>query len=178
MYTEGDMKDIDARLRKTWLALVPVWLALLGVCAWGLAARVRGAAMAAGPLLFVAVCYGLLARVWPLLRYRGFLRDMEKGLSRALRGAVLSVADEPEYRDGAWVLPVRLQLAEEAGESPARHNSIAAERLRLETAEDAGAERIVYLNASKREGFPPAGTPVALRCFGRHIREVEVVETC
>ena len=78
---------------------------------------------------------------------------------------------EYHYKDGKW------DKGEEKT-SPSITLSIAAERLRLETAEDAGAERIVYLNASKREGFPPAGTPVALRCFGRHIREVEVVETC
>ena len=47
-----------------------------------------------------------------------------------MRGRVVSVADEPEFQDGAFVLPVHLLLADERD------------------------ERIVYLNASKRAEFP------------------------
>ena len=35
-----------------------------------------------------------------------------------------------------------------------------------------GDVRILYLNASKREGFPGPGARVSLLCSGRHIRQV------
>ena len=146
MYSENDMKAINGRIRKNLLVLAPVLAALLAAYVYALAAGVEWLAMAAGPLIFVAACYGFLACLWPNLRYRRFLLDMDQGLSRELRGSVVDIAGTAELQDGAMVLPVRLFL------------------------DDAGDERIVYLNASKREGFPGPGTPVALRCYGRHIR--------
>ena len=148
MYTEQDMIEINRRIRRNWLVLVPVLAALLAAYICALAAGVQWLAMVAGPLLFVAACFGFLAYLWPNLRYRRFLRDMKEGLSREMRGRIVSVADQPELQDGARVLQVRIFL------------------------EDAQDERIVYLNASKRAGFPAVGAEVALLCFGRHIRQV------
>ena len=146
LYSERDMIEINRRIRGNLLALVPVLAALAAVYVYALAAGVQWLAMAAGPLIFVAACYGFLACLWPNLRYRRFLLDMDQGLSREMRGSVVDIAGTAELQDGAMVLPVRIFL------------------------DDAGDERIVYLNASKREGFPGPGTPVALRCYGRHIR--------
>ena len=146
LYSERDMIEINRRIRGNLLALIPVLAALAAVYVYALAAGVQWLAMAAGPLIFVAACYGFLACLWPNLRYRRFLLDMDQGLSRELRGSVVDIAGTAELQDGAMVLPVRIFL------------------------DDAGDERIVYLNASKREGFPGPGTPVALRCYGRHIR--------
>ena len=146
LYSERDMIEINRRIRGNLLALIPVLVALAAVYVYALAAGVQWLAMAAGPLIFVAACYGFLACLWPNLRYRRFLLDMDQGLSREMRGSVVDIAGTAELQDGAMVLPVRIFL------------------------DDAGDERIVYLNASKREGFPGPGTPVALRCYGRHIR--------
>ncbi len=146
LYSERDMIEINRRIRGNLLALIPVLAALAAVYVYALAAGVQWLAMAAGPLIFVAACYGFLACLWPNLRYRRFLLDMDQGLSREMRGSVVDIAGTAELQDGAMVLPVRIFL------------------------DDAGDERIVYLNASKREGFPGPGTPVALRCYGRHIR--------
>ena len=175
MYTERDMNDINARIRKVWLALVPVLLVIAAAYIYALTARVQWLALAAGPLLFVVACYGFLAHLWPNMRYRNFLRDMENGLSREIRGTIIEVAETPQPQDGAMVLPVRLRLAEEEGaDRPAVGESAQAHRLRLEEAgEDTRNERILYLNASKRDGLPAPGTVVTLRCFGRHIRAVE-----
>ena len=41
------------------------------------------------------------------VRYRGFLRDAERGLSREVRGVVVAVSADAEPQDGAMVLPVR-----------------------------------------------------------------------
>ena len=178
MYSENDMKAINGRIRKNLLVLAPVLAALLAAYVYALAAGVEWLAMAAGPLIFVAACFGFLAYLWPNLRYRSFLKDMGSGLSRELRGTIAEIGEVPEAQDGARVLPVRLVLDLDADvdgrDRPERRASVEAVRLGLEEP-DGSDERIVYLNASKRAGFPGAGAHVALTCFGRHIREAEVV---
>lgn len=177
MYSQKDMDQINGRIRGNLLVLGPVLAVLLAGYIYALKAGVRWLAMVIGPLMFVAACYGFLAWLWPNLRYRRFLDDMANGLTRALEGTVLDIAEAPELRDGAMVLPVRLRLADNADhDGEARHTSALAERLRLEQPEaaDAGDEdvRILYLNASKREGFPGPGARVSLLCSGRHIKQV------
>ena len=178
MYSENDMRAINGRIRRNLMVLVPVLAALLAAYVYALAAGVEWLAMAVGPLIFVAACFGFLAYLWPNLRYRGFLKDMGGGLSRELRGTIAGIGEVPELQDGARVLPVRLVLDPDADgdgrDRPERRASVEAVRLGLEEP-DGSDERIVYLNVSKREGFPGAGARVALTCFGRHIREVEVV---
>ncbi len=172
MYTEKDFAQIKGRIRRNWLVLTPVLAALLGAYVYGFAARVKWLAFAAGALLFVVGCYGVLAHLWPNMRYKGFLEDMDQGLSREVRGTIVEVSRTEELQDGARVLPVRVRLApDEARDSAA--GSAASRRLNLESKEDTGDERIVYLNVSKRDGFPEAGETVRLDCFGRHIRSVE-----
>ena len=103
-------------------------------------------------LLAAAACFGISFFLWPCLRYRGFLRDMEEGLSREMVGSVVSVADTPEPQDGALVLPVHILLTEERD------------------------EHIVYLNASKRDRMPPVGTEARFLLYGRHIRAIFPVQ--
>ena len=171
MYSEKDLNEINGKIRKNWLVLGPILALLLAAYVYGLAGRVKWLAMAAGPLLFVAACYGFLAYLWPNMRYRGFLRDMDIGLSRDVRGTILSISETAELQDGAMVLPVRVKL-ETAEET---HTSSLAERLGAEAAEDSRDERIVYLNASKRAGFPAEGANVVLHCYGRHVKAVETL---
>ena len=112
--------------------------------------RTQAGAMVAAVLIVATVCFGCGMYLYPCIRYRCFLVDMEEGLSREMAGTIVEVAQEEDLQDGVRVLPVRILLDEEQD------------------------ERIVYLNASKAEGFPPSGTKVKLNCFGRHIKEVEV----
>lgn len=178
MYSENDMRAINGRIRKNLLVTVPILAALLAAYIYALAARVKWLAMTAGPLIFVAACFGFLAWLWPNLSYRRFLRDMSEGLSREVRGTIAAIGEKPETQDGARVLPVRLILdpgAEGDGrEKPVHRASVEAVRLGLETP-DGPDERIVYLNVSKRADFPGPGAHVALICFGRHIREIKEV---
>ena len=110
LYSERDMIEINRRIRGNLLALIPVLAALAAVYVYALAAGVQWLAMAAGPLIFVAACYGFLACLWPNLRYRRFLLDMDQGLSREMRGSVVDIAGTAELQDGAMVLPVRIFL--------------------------------------------------------------------
>lgn len=170
MYSEQDMVEIDGRIRRAWLGLIPVLAVLAAALVFALIRRIHWLALAAAPLLIVAFMYGFIARLWPNLRYRRFLRDMESGLSRDVRGVVVAIADAPELHDGAMVLPVRIQVEADAPMG----TSALSERIRqLEAGEDTREERILYLNASKRGMLPPPGTAVTLRCFGRHIRSAE-----
>ena len=173
MYSERDMAEINGKIRKSCLALGPVLAALAAAYVYALSARVKWLAMVAGPLLFVAACFGFLFFLWPNLRYRGFLRDMQQGLSRDVKGTIVSISEDAQLQDGAMVLPVRVRLDPDADAAEAKQTSALAERLRLETDDDTRDERIVYLNASKRAGFPGPGARVTLHCFGRHIMRVE-----
>ena len=88
--------------------------------------------------------------------------------------AARQVAADPKRRHGARVVPVRVRVEPDGSDGPqARHTSALAERLRLNEGEDTAAERIVYLNVSKRDGFPGPGARVKLCCCGRHIKRVE-----
>ena len=152
MYSERDMLEINRKIRKNLMVLLPVLAALLAAYVFGLAAGVKWLVMAAGPMMFAAACFGFLGWLWPNLRYRRFLRDMNDGLSREMRGTIVAISEAAEPQDGAMVLPVRIFL------------------------DDAQDERIVYLNASKRADFPSPGAKVALNCFGRHIRQATTLE--
>lgn len=173
MYSERDMLEVNYRIRRGWLALAPVLAVLAAAFVFALVKRSHALALVALPLLIVAFIYGFVAHLWPNLRYRRFLRDMAHGLSRDVRGVIVNVADEAELQDGAMVLPVRVQLT---GVNSGAQNAASAlsERIQqLEAGEDTREERIVYLNAGKRDQLPPVGTAVTLRCFGRHIRSAE-----
>ena len=148
MYSERDVAEIKARIRKNILVLVPIVAVIFAAYVYALHTRVEWLAMLMGALLFVAITYGLIAYLIPNLRYRFFLRDMQTGLTREMQGVVLSVSEQAEDQDGARVLPVHMRVPED---------------------ED---DRIVYLNASKTAGFPRPGAEVRLRLYGRHIREV------
>ena len=147
MYTDRDTIEIRNKLRKNWAVLTPALLIILGFYIWALRQRVEWLAMVTGPLLFVIACFGFIAYIYPNAKYRRFLLELQTGLTREMRGIIVSVSNTPEEQDGAMVLPVHLLLTEEQD------------------------ERIVYLNASKTEQFPKIGTEVLVRCCGRHIRE-------
>ena len=171
MYSERDMIEINGRIRRAWLVLIPILVVIAGAEVFALAKRVHWLALAALPLFVAVFMYGFIAHLWPNLRYRRFLTDMQNGLSRDVKGVILDISGTAEPQDGAMVLPVRLRLAGDSTE-PVRESAL-SERLQLETGEDTREERIVYLNASKRAMMPEPGSPVTLRCFGRHIRSVE-----
>lgn len=151
MYSERDYADISRRVRRNWALLGALALALLALFAVALRGRVQWLAYASGLLLAVSSWFVFAFFQLPCLRYRRFLSDMQEGLSREMTGRVVDVSSDADLQDGARVLPVRLMLQDEQD------------------------ERIVYLNASKQEDFPEAGTLVKLRLCGRHIREVELL---
>ena len=148
MYSEADLADIGRRIGRCRAVLVPVIVLLGALVGLSLVKRWQAAAFVCAGLLAASAVFGIGYYLIPLQRYRAFLTDMDKGLSREMSGTVVSVAEEAQMQDGARVLPVHLRLS------------------------DGQDERIIYLNASKRELFPDAGARVHVRLCGRHIREV------
>ena len=131
MYSERDMVEIDGRIRRAWLGLIPVLAVLAAVLVFALIKRIHWLALVAAPLLIVAFMYGFIARLWPNLRYRRFLRDMASGLSRDVRGVIVAVSDEAELQDGAMVLPVHIQV--ESGNAPAGSSALSERIQQLES---------------------------------------------
>ena len=151
MYTRQDMVEIGLRIRRYCLIFIPLMLVWLAGYVASMIVRTQAGAMASAVLLVATVCFAFGMYLYPCIRYRRFLGDMEEGLSREMAGTIVEISDKEDLQDGVRVLPVRILL------------------------EDEDDERIVYLNASKAEGFPAPGTKVRLNCFGRHIKEVDVV---
>jgi hypothetical protein len=167
------MLEVNFRIRRGWLALAPVLAVFAAAFVFALVKRNHALALVAAPLLIVAFIYGFVAHLWPNLRYRRFLQDMANGLSRDVRGVIVNVAEAAELQDGAMVLPVRIQLTDDNSGAQNGASTLSERIQQLEAGEDTREERIVYMNASKRDLLPPVGTTVTLHCFGRHIRSVE-----
>lgn len=148
MYTEQDRVEIRQRIKKYSLILAAMLVVLIAGYVASMIVRTQVGAMVTGVLIWAVILFMWTLFLHPCIRYRTFLRDMELGMSREVRGSVVEVSSQEDLQDGVRVLPVRIQLADEDD------------------------ERIVYLNASKAEGFPAAGTDVKLSCYGRHIKEV------
>lgn len=148
MYSEQDRIQIQQRIKRYSLIMLPILAVLIAAYVYGLKARVQMCSMISGCLLFIFVCFMSMMFFWPCVRYLRFLKDMEDGLTREMSGRIVEISGQEDLQDGVRVLPVRILLSEEQG------------------------ERIVYLNATKAEGFPKPGESVHLNCFGRHIKEV------
>lgn len=151
MYTEQDRTDIRQRVVKYSVILAVILAALIAVYVMCMIVRIQWLAMIDAVAMFAAACFMWSVFLYPCIRYMGFLKDMQTGLARVISGSVVEVSEKEDLQDGVRVLPVRIFLHEEQD------------------------ERIVYLNASKADGFPAVGTEVRLNCFGRHIKEVAAV---
>lgn len=150
MYSEQDMRAINARIRRNLLIWVPVLGVLTACLIVALTARIKWMAYASAVMLAMALIFGASFYLIPNLYYRRFLNDLARGLTREMEGTILEISEKAETQDGAQVLPVRLMLA------------------------DGSDERIVYLNASKTAQFPAVGQSVRLKLCGRHVRSAEI----
>lgn len=150
MYTEQDRTLIVSRIKK--YAAITVVGEIVFLTLWVLSMKFRLAvlAYASGIGVFAFCCMMWCMFLGPAVRYSGFMRDMQEGGSRLVEGSILSIDEAVELQDGVRVHAVHVLLKEEQD------------------------ERIVYLNASKRDQLPGAGAEVSLDCFGRHIKTVTV----
>ena len=145
MYSEKDMAIINGKLKKNAIVLSIVTAILLAGFVCALIFALEWLAMILGPAIFVAIAYGFTAYIIPNSKYRRFLKDVQEGLSREIRGCVVEIAEKEDEQDGVRVLPVRIHLADEDD------------------------ERFVYLNVSKKDMFANVGDSICMKCYGRHI---------
>ncbi len=153
MYSEQDVKEIRLRIRKYVLITVIGSLILLAAYIIGMTAQVRSLAltMVAGSATFVFICYMFVMYIYPCVKYKAFLRDMQMGLTREVDCEIVEISDKEEMQDGVRVRPIRVYLESEQD------------------------ERILYINVSKLDEMPKNGAKTHLRCFGRHIKEAQAV---
>ena len=151
MYTQQDQIQNKNRIIKYCVITGVVFAAMLAAYVIGIKNRWESVVMTDGCAMFAWVCFMWLMFIWPCVRYSFFLKDLKQGIGRELKGSIVEISGNEEMQDGVRVLPVRIFLESEQD------------------------ERIVYLNATKTEGFPKPGAKVVLGCFGRHIKQVTLL---
>ena len=149
MYTQEDIDRAKAAIRKDLLILVPILAALIVVLGVGIRVQIRPIVYVAAALLFIVFCFFWSLILGPHVRYRLFLRDMARGLSRTIECTIESIDEKTEIQDGAEVFPVHVVLDKE---------------------ED---RRILYIAADKADRLPGVGGHMKAECYGRHIRDLD-----
>ena len=151
MYTQQDQIQNKNRIIKYSVITAIVFIGMMVVYIMGIRNRWESVVMTDGCAMFAWVCFMWLMFIWPCIKYAFFLKDLKQGIGRELTGSIVEISGDEEMQDGVRVLPVRIFLESEQD------------------------ERIVYLNATKTEGFPKPGAKVRLGCFGRHIKQVTIL---
>lgn len=147
LYTQEDRSRAERLARKWTLILGGAELALLAVYVVGIALGRRWMMLAALLLAFaVALFLGDLCLL-PALRYRRFLRELDKGLRRRTVCTVDSLKNEAGMQDGALVRELQVRLRD-------------------------GDSRIFYVNADHAASIPEPGAQIELESCGRHVTGV------
>lgn len=151
LYTQEDRRRA-ARLARKWsLILGGAELVLLAAYGAGIALGWRWAMLAALLLAFVAALFLGDLCLLPALRYRKFLRELDKGLRRRTVCTVESLKEEAGMQDGARVRELKVRL-------------------------DDGDSRIFYVNADHADQIPEPGAEIELESCGRHVTGVRRCE--
>ena len=147
LYTQEDRSRAERLARKWTLILGGAELALLAVYVVGIALGRRWMMLAALLLAFaVALFLGDLCLL-PALRYRRFLRELDKGLRRRTVCTVDSLKNEAGMQDGALVRELQVRLRD-------------------------GDSRIFYVNVDHADQVPEPGAHIELESYGRHVTGV------
>lgn len=152
MYDRKDLRGAEKRLRAHtfWMLSLPLLMLMAYV-----------AAIFAGKPIWMLVSM-LLAFVWlmltadlcwlPAVRYRNFLREMNRGQRHSLRCILDEMQKETQLQDGVRVRALQVRLPE------------------------SGDCRIFYINIDKLDRLPAMGACVELTSYGRHIVNCEAVK--
>ena len=149
MYTEQDMLQAQKALHRDYLISGIVWALCIGTFITGVCLQTKWISYVGAGLLFISMFFAFSMYIWPHTKYRRFLRDMQKGLTRTIAGTIDSISAETEIQDGAEVYAVQITLADEDD------------------------SRILYISADKAQYMPAVGSTVKAACYGRHIRGFE-----
>lgn len=146
MYSDADFRAANLRARSWMLRLCAMLIPLL-------IAYVMGAVLDVYALMLLSLLVGFVGSVimcdfslLPALRYRRFLREMQRGMRRNTRCILRSLEDELQRQDGAPVYALHVELPD-------------------------GDSRIFYVNAAKLEYLPEMNRWATLTSCGRHVLE-------
>ena len=147
LYTQEDRQRAEHLARKWTLILGGAELVLLAAYVAGILLGWRWAMLAALLLAFVAALFLGDLCLLPALRYRKFLRELDKGLRRRTVCTVESLKEEAGMQDGARVRELQVRLGD-------------------------GDSRIFYVNADHADRIPEPGAQIELESYGRHVTGV------
>ena len=148
LYNDGDRQRVERLARKWTLILGSAELVLLAAYVAGILLGWRWAMLAALLLAFVAALFLGDLCLLPALRYRKFLRDLDRGLRRSAICTVDSLKEEAVMQDGARVRELQVRLSAD------------------------GDSRIFYVNADHADQIPEPGAEIELESCGRHVTGV------
>ena len=147
LYTQEDRRRAELLARRWTLILGGAELVLLAAYVAGILLGWRWAMLAALLLAFVAALFLGDLCLLPALRYRKFLRELDKGLRRRTVCTVESLKEEAGMQDGARVRELQVRL-------------------------DDSDSRIFYVNADHANQIPEPGAEIELESCGRHVTGV------
>ena len=147
LYTPEERRRAELLARRWTLILGGAELVLLAAYVVGIALGSRWAMLAALLLGFIAAQFLGDLCLLPALRYRKFLRELDRGLRRSVICTVDSLKEEAVMQDGARVRELQVRL-------------------------DDGDGRIFYVNAGHAGQIPGPGAEIELESCGRHVTGV------
>ena len=147
LYTQEDRQRAEHLARKWTLILGSAELVMLAAYVAGILLGWRWAMLAALLLAFVVALFLGDLCLLPALRYRKFLRELDRGLRRSVTCTVASLKEEAGIQDGARVRELQVRL-------------------------DDGDSRIFYVNADHADRIPELGAQIELESYGRHVTGV------
>ena len=147
LYTQEDRQRAEQLARRWALILGGAELVLLAAYVAGIALGRRWMMLAALLLGFVVALFLGDLCLLPALRYRRFLRELEKGLRRSAICTVDCIKEEAGIQDGARVRELQVRLGD-------------------------GDSRIFYVNADHAACIPEPGARIELESYGRHVTGV------
>lgn len=144
MYSDADFRAADRRAGAWMLRLCAMLIPLLGVYVMGAVLDVYTLMLVS--LLAAWICCVVMVDFFllPALRYRRFLRELQRGMRRNTRCILRSLEDELQQQDGVQVYALHVELPN-------------------------GDSRIFYVNAAKLEYLTEMNQWVTLTSCGRHV---------
>lgn len=99
MYSQEDLKELNGRVKTIVISTAVIFIGFLIAAIY---VAVNNAQWLGQLILIIGVCIDIFIwgiKVTPTLCYRGFVKEILTGLSRTEQGRVISISNEPVYKD-------------------------------------------------------------------------------
>ncbi len=155
MYSEKDTLDAATKQRRFLLLFSLIAATLIGLVVADQFWRLLWLSYVASGLLAVASIFlwgtiGIRLYCW-----RRFLRDMNAGLERSVKGVIGSIEEDETTKEGLEFRALRLLTGDDS---------------------DKAGGRVLYVDASRFPLKAQVGQNVVCRIYGNYVKEIEVLE--